>query len=396
MRILRAVFAVMLLHVCAFGATTALTGKFRAPSGRAINGYVRFTFPFAGATDTACDQGGSCAVDPTPIQARLVNGVFDTTLPAPRLIRNGDVNPGGTYYRAAIYDSNSSLLQVFNFVIPTGVSTYDVGAALQTSVTTNNVSYLNPANLNGNNTWTGTNTFNGAVVFNSTVTGAGIPCSGSEPANTVCGNNTGSPASPSFVTVTFPMTDQTTIAPLTSPTFLGTPQAPTPALGDNSNKIATTAYVQQNLAAGKAFNPPQRVVLGGAVAMAANTQTNILTETVTLPSTPGTYRLLVSYDVNITAGPNVCFAEVIDFTNTRAWAVSGQNANGTGYIGLAATEVSPQTYVQSATATIHLDAECNNAAAGLVGATVVMNNNALFNMSPSEPTYLSVVPVLTN
>ena len=32
-------------------------------------------------------------------------------------------------------------------------------------------------------------------------------------------------------------------APIASPTFTGTPQAPTPAMGDNSKKIATTAFV---------------------------------------------------------------------------------------------------------------------------------------------------------
>lgn len=36
------------------------------------------------------------------------------------------------------------------------------------------------------------------------------------------------------------------LAPLDSPTFTGTPAAPTPSTTDNSTKIATTAYVQAN------------------------------------------------------------------------------------------------------------------------------------------------------
>ena len=36
-------------------------------------------------------------------------------------------------------------------------------------------------------------------------------------------------------------------APLASPTFTGTPTAPTPAADDDSTKIATTAYVQDEL-----------------------------------------------------------------------------------------------------------------------------------------------------
>lgn len=42
-------------------------------------------------------------------------------------------------------------------------------------------------------------------------------------------------------------TDLAAKAPLASPTFTGTPAAPTPATADNSTKIATTAFVQANL-----------------------------------------------------------------------------------------------------------------------------------------------------
>lgn len=36
-------------------------------------------------------------------------------------------------------------------------------------------------------------------------------------------------------------------APLASPTFTGTPKAPTPLTSDNSTRVATTAYVKQNI-----------------------------------------------------------------------------------------------------------------------------------------------------
>jgi hypothetical protein len=50
-------------------------------------------------------------------------------------------------------------------------------------------------------------------------------------------------------------------APLLSPTFTGTPAAPTPTAGDNSTKVATTAFVQSAIAAQKfpytvSTNPP--------------------------------------------------------------------------------------------------------------------------------------------
>ena len=42
------------------------------------------------------------------------------------------------------------------------------------------------------------------------------------------------------------MTKFNSYAPLASPTFTGTPTAPTPATADNSTKLATTAYVHSN------------------------------------------------------------------------------------------------------------------------------------------------------
>lgn len=43
--------------------------------------------------------------------------------------------------------------------------------------------------------------------------------------------------------------DIATKSPIASPTFTGTPQAPTPTVNDNTTKIATTAYVQTELGA---------------------------------------------------------------------------------------------------------------------------------------------------
>jgi len=48
--------------------------------------------------------------------------------------------------------------------------------------------------------------------------------------------------------------DMAVFARLLSPTFTGVPQAPTPAAGDNSTKIATTAFVTALLALGFTFS----------------------------------------------------------------------------------------------------------------------------------------------
>jgi hypothetical protein len=105
-----------------------------------------------------------------------------------------------------------------------------------------------------------------------TVTGSPVTTSGtlsatlaSQTANQVfAGPTTGSPAAPTFralVSTDLPshahaISDVTGLqtaldarAPLDSPTFTGTPAAPTPSAGNNSTQVATTAYVDGAVAA---------------------------------------------------------------------------------------------------------------------------------------------------
>ena len=141
------------------------------------------------------------------------------------------------------------------------------------------------------------------------------------------------------------------------------------------------------------FNPPQRVVLSSSVTLPTNTQTIVLTETVTFPSTAGTYRADIRYGAWITAYYKTCAAEVIDTTNSLAFALNAQTTSstdyGNAYIALSGSEVSTNTYAAGATATFTLQAQCN----GTVHASV---HSEFFTFSPAEATYLSVTPVLSN
>lgn len=72
-------------------------------------------------------------------------------------------------------------------------------------------------------------------------------------------------------------TDISGLAPINSPTFTGVPQAPTPAINDNSAKIATTAYVQgQGYAP---LNSPTFTGVPAAPTAAVNTNTTQLATT---------------------------------------------------------------------------------------------------------------------
>jgi hypothetical protein len=71
----------------------------------------------------------------------------------------------------------------------------------------------------------------------------------------------------------------TSYAPINSPTFTGTPAAPTPATADNSTKIATTAYVQANLANYAPIYAPTFTGIPAAPTASAGTNTTQLATT---------------------------------------------------------------------------------------------------------------------
>lgn len=137
-----------------------------------------------------------------------------------------------------------------------------------------------------------------------------------------------------------------------------------------------------------AFGTTARVALGADTGLTGNVNTTILTESVTMPASTGTYRVLVQYGLYITAGANACAAQVVDATNARGYALSAQNANGSGYIALTAGETSAQTYAQSASATFNLVVVCN-------ANTTATKNSGLFSFTPNEVSFLSVTPVLS-
>lgn len=157
MRKLLALLILAFLPVMAMAGTVQIIGTIHSASGNLFNGSIKFQFPFAGAVDTNCNSvTGSCLVTPSVITVPVVNGALPLST---ILTRNGDIQPLNTYYRAFVFSPYGDQLAASNFVIPAGGTTFDIGAALQTTITTSNVSFINPANLSANNTWLGSNNF---------------------------------------------------------------------------------------------------------------------------------------------------------------------------------------------------------------------------------------------
>lgn len=105
---------------------------------------------------------GVQAIAPGPVVFQIVNGSITG---GAQLYDVASLQPAGLYYKAAAYDNAGFLRFSGNFAV-TGAS-FNMGAAVPTSITTTNISYLSPIFANGNNTLTGNNTFTGTNTFNT-------------------------------------------------------------------------------------------------------------------------------------------------------------------------------------------------------------------------------------
>jgi hypothetical protein len=163
-------FSVTLLLLCSIcvhaQTTSTLTGTITDSSGNPLNGTLTMRLPVP-AQYTPTNK----AVAPTPVTYNVLNGVIQggTILP---LYDVAALQPSNLYYIARAYDLTGALQFYGNFVV-TGAS-FNLGAATPTSITTSNISYLIPASLSGNNTWTGINTWTNSSIFNGPVTFNGL------------------------------------------------------------------------------------------------------------------------------------------------------------------------------------------------------------------------------
>jgi len=140
------------------------------------------------------------------------------------------------------------------------------------------------------------------------------------------------------------------------------------------------------------YAPQSASTAGLPVAITLNVQITVLTKSVTFPSTTGTYRADIRSGIWITAGPNACASEVIDATNSKAYAsANSQNANGSGFIGLTGAQITSQTYTPGQVVTFNLAVICN------ANSTATLNwALGSATLSPNAASFLDITPVLSN
>jgi hypothetical protein len=141
-----------------FAGTSLLTGTLTDAQGNPLNGSLLMQLPVP-----AQDPATNTLISPVPVYFRVVNGAIQS---GPPLFDVGTINPANLYYMAKAYDTAGNLFLYGNYVV-TG-TTFNLSAAIPTMITTSNVSYLNPVNVNGNNTFTGANSFTGTTTFSGT------------------------------------------------------------------------------------------------------------------------------------------------------------------------------------------------------------------------------------
>lgn len=157
-----------LFPVLAGATTTQIIGTLTSNSGP-VNGKLCVRLP-VNSIDTSTNK----ALSPVGTCWPMANGQLPTFA---GVVPNDVIQPQNTYYQVRAYDRTNALVYFANWVVPTGGGTFDMGQAIPTTITTTNISYLNPALLNVSQTWTATQIFpTNSIDVNELVNGANETC----------------------------------------------------------------------------------------------------------------------------------------------------------------------------------------------------------------------------
>ena len=186
----------------------------------------------------------------------------------------------------------------------------------------------------------------------------------------------------------YTVTQVTGAAPINNPSFTGTPTAPTPAAGDNSTNIATTAFVQGTAGiTGKAYYIK---TLGAPLSPALSVTTTIISQAVTMPSTGCPCRVVASWGVDWQSSVSgVVDIAMFDGTNNFASAELGLPGSFTSGMGMTGSGKSTALYANNAALTFSL--RINTNATGGGGFNIQVSPAAL-----GQGTWFDLVVISSN
>lgn len=253
------VAALLLLSSSLWASKTTLSGTITDAQGNGVYGTLVMSLPVP-----AQDITTNAAVSNMPVFFSLVNGSISG---GPQLYDVANLQPQNLYYIARAYDSSGNLIFAGNYSVTGG--TFNLGAATPTSITTSNISYLNPASQNGANVFSGvnsftnSNTFSGAVNFTGSVSFSSVGFNGAITSTTFTLTNPGI-----FTNTQMNEYDQSLINGCSSSTEYNTVQTgnfSTDAIAGCAAMPSGATVHQANGIAGYANNSVATAQSGGAV-----------------------------------------------------------------------------------------------------------------------------------
>lgn len=127
----------LLFPIAAHATIIPITGTITGPDGTPLTGSVVFTLSYGAARDFTNNNMVVARTATFPVIQGQIRGNA-------RIVPNDDLQPGNTYYTVDYYDSYSAQIAE-NFFYISGTS-FDLGTAIPTTVTTNNLSFATLGN----------------------------------------------------------------------------------------------------------------------------------------------------------------------------------------------------------------------------------------------------------